>query len=101
MNYGLAKQLMDAGFPQGGKGSWAHPTNVLVMRSGDRMYVPTLEELIEVVEEDIRCEMFLLRFDKGKWTAQIVNASTLISSEECDTAIEAVARLWLGLDKRR
>jgi hypothetical protein len=38
---------MDAGFPQIGKGSLIGPPNKLVWRSGDRVYVPTLDELIE------------------------------------------------------
>jgi hypothetical protein len=47
MDYELAKSLMDAGFPQIGKGSLIGSPNKLVWRSGDRVYVPTLEELIE------------------------------------------------------
>ena len=47
MDYDLAESLMDAGFPQIGKGRLIGPLNKLVWRSGDRVYVPTLEELIE------------------------------------------------------
>ena len=49
MDYDLAESLMDAGFPQIGKGRLIGPLNKLVWRSGDRVYVPTLEELIEAV----------------------------------------------------
>ena len=44
MDYELAKSLMDAEFPQIGKGSLIGSLDKLVWRSGDRVYVPTLEE---------------------------------------------------------
>jgi hypothetical protein len=47
MIYELAKQLKDAGFAQGGKGAWIVSPDNLVSRHEDRVYVPTLEELIE------------------------------------------------------
>src|SRR6476661_8877450 len=47
MDYDLAESLMNAGFPQLGKGRLIGSPNKLVWRSGDRVYVPTLEELIE------------------------------------------------------
>ena len=50
MDYDLAESLMDAGFPQIGKGSLIGPLDKLVWRSGDRVYAPTLEELIEACE---------------------------------------------------
>jgi hypothetical protein len=40
MDYELAKSLMDAGFPQTGKGSLIGSLNKLVWRSGDRVYTP-------------------------------------------------------------
>ena len=52
MDYELAKSLMDAGFPQIGKGSLIGSLDKLVWRSGDRVYVPTLEELIEACGEN-------------------------------------------------
>jgi hypothetical protein len=47
MDYELAKSLMDAGFPQIGKGRLIGSLEKLVWRSSDRVYVPTLEELID------------------------------------------------------
>jgi hypothetical protein len=38
MDYELAKRLMDAGFPQTGKGSLIGSLNKLFLRSGDRVY---------------------------------------------------------------
>ena len=52
MDYDLAESLMDAGFPQIGKGSLIGPLDKLVWRSGDRVYAPTLEELIEACGEN-------------------------------------------------
>jgi len=45
VRYELAKQLDEAGFPQGGKGDWLSDPDALIAR--DRVYAPTLEELIE------------------------------------------------------
>jgi hypothetical protein len=36
MNYELAKQLRDTGFPQSGSGKWIGPPEKIVWRSGDR-----------------------------------------------------------------
>jgi hypothetical protein len=80
---------MDAGFPQIGKGRLIGSPNRLVWRSGDRVYAPTLEELIEA------CGKNFGSLDKQHdgWLA----------SANCDqscfgeTSAEAVARLWLVL----
>ena len=45
VKYELAKQLEEAGYPQGGKGSWISDPNAVIAR--DRVYAPTLEEVIE------------------------------------------------------
>ena len=54
MHYDLAKQLRDAGFPQGGNGKWIGPPDKIVWRSGDRAYVPTREELIAACGTEFR-----------------------------------------------
>jgi len=88
MDYDLAESLMNAGFPQLGKGSLIGPLNKLVWRSGDRVYLPTLEELIEACGENLDKQY-------DGWLA----------SANCDqscfarTPAEAVARLWLALQK--
>jgi hypothetical protein len=92
MDYDLAESLMNARFPQIGKGRLIGPPNKLVWRSGDRVYLPTLEELIEACGENF---VSLHRQYDG-WLA----------SANCDqscfakTPAEAVARLWLALQKR-
>jgi len=52
MNYELAKQLYDAGFPQQGFGRWVGNPDQVIWRAGDRVYVPTLEELIKACGDD-------------------------------------------------
>ena len=52
MDYLLANELKNAGFPQGGRGRWIVDPNRIVVRSEDRAYVPTLEELIEACADD-------------------------------------------------
>ena len=89
MEYELAKCLMDAGFPQIGKGRLIGSPNKLVWRSSDRVYVPTLEELIEA------CGMNFGSLDKRHdgWLASA-------NYDQCcfaETPVEAVARLWLAL----
>ena len=93
MEYELAKALMDAGFPQGGKGSWTYPKDAIVIRSGDRVYVPTLEELIEAggeVELLVRDEFCQAR-NLGRITSAWCTGST---------PIIALARLWLALQSK-
>ena len=92
MDYELAKSLMDAGFPQIGKGSLIGSPDKLVWRSGDRVYVPTLEELIEA------CGKNFGSLDKQHdgWLAY----ANYDQSCFAETPTEAVARLWLALQKR-
>ena len=46
MDYELAEQLREAGFPQSGEGKRIGTPSALVWRARDLIYVPTLEELI-------------------------------------------------------
>ena len=80
---------MNAGFPQSGKGRLIGSPDKLVWRTDDRVYVPTLEELIEACGKNFAS---LHKQDVG-WLA----------FKDCDhsffaeTPAEAVARLWLAL----
>ena len=101
MDYELAKSLMDAGFPQAGKGSFIGSLNKLVWRSGDRVYVPTLEELIEACEKTEGCDHFILEHLQLGWLASIeAQDEQTYSGFHQSTAKEAVARLWLALKKQ-
>jgi hypothetical protein len=92
MDYELAKSLMDAEFPQIGKGSLIGSLDKLVWRSGDRVYVPTLEELIEACGENF----VSLHKQHDGWLAY----ANYDQSCFAETAAKAVARLWLELQKR-
>jgi hypothetical protein len=91
MNYELAAELNDAGFPQGGTGSWIGPPDKIVWRSGDRVYVPTLGELIEACGE--RFKALTYRPHAKTWSAE---ADNFMSCGHSSPA-EAVAYLWLAL----
>jgi len=83
---------MDAGFPQIGKGRLIGSPNKLVWRTGDRVYVPTLEELIEACGKNFGA----LDKEHDGWLAS-ANCDQSCAGE---TPAEAVARLWLLLQKR-
>jgi len=95
MNYDLAKELEQSGFPQGGDGSWVLPPDQLVSRRTDRVYVPTLSELIEACGE----QFFCLIHRKRKWAAYTGDERGELQDCIYFTAEEAVARLWLALTK--
>jgi hypothetical protein len=93
MNYELAKELEEAGFQQGGEGSWTFPPEKLVSRQADRVYIPTLSELIEA------CGNVDLEVRTGHSCAgQLVKMD--IVKGQGSTPEEAVARLWLALNKK-
>jgi hypothetical protein len=93
LSYELAKALQDAGFPQSGSGTRVAPPDVLVARRDDFAYVPTLEELIEACGD-----AFFAVEKAATWRAQSATAPVLVYRG--NTPTEAVARLWLGLNKQ-
>ena len=103
MDYALAHDLKDAGFPQGGNGRWLFNPNAIVVRAQDRAYAPTLEELIEACGE--RFLMLLKHDDNSGWTAAKEGDVLFIDGKENPnlsiglTPAEAVARLWIALAK--
>jgi hypothetical protein len=90
MQYELARELKDAGFPQTGSGKWIGHVDSLVWRNADRVYVPTLEELIKACGAEITC--FAIERGDHEWNAF---AHTFYSTGA--TMTEAVARLWLAM----
>jgi hypothetical protein len=92
MNYELCKELEEAGFPQGDSGQWVFPPDKLVSRYYDRVYVPTLEQLIEACGD---FEFKLLHASAG-WCAETRGEVSL----DHPTPSEAVARLWLAVHKK-
>ncbi len=98
MNYELAKELKDAGFPQKEKGT-------LLFKEGIRLtdtqeywnensaYAPTLSELIEA------CGDGFIQLERlpDRWMCYFINDR---GWTEGKTPEEAVARLWLALNKK-
>lgn len=108
MNYGLAKQLKDAGFPQKAyKGAVSYVAKQLCIQIDDEIktvstdvFVPTLEELIEACGEDFY-HLESWNGGDGDWKCAGSNSK---QSTVCitfgSTPTEAVARLWLALNKK-
>ncbi len=103
MNYELAKALEEAGFPQGGKGSFVAPPDKIVVRREDRLYCPTLSEPIDACGELFGS---ICRGSDTSWTAE-----PPLSDEGAETRArrqrgngstpeEAVACLWLALNPK-
>lgn len=99
MDYELAEQLKDAGFPQGideysqyveSDGSICCYWN----RIETGAYIPTLEELIEACGDDFGS---LYQGGELGWVA---DKHIHECEQEGKTTIEAVARLYLALNKK-
>lgn len=119
ISYALAKELKEAGFPQNPNShdefpnSWidseGHTSSYRHTLDGELMYVPTISELIEVCADRFKSliknpEIVVGGQPKPKWEA--LSPSFKIGDSDAsyfgfgDTAEEAVARLWLALDKK-
>jgi hypothetical protein len=105
MKYELAKELKDAGFPQMehvGRGLLLIQ-DILKPDKGENPYAPTLSELIEACEP-FSWDYFSLECVNDGWysdcgTIDSVNGETRYV-ETGTTPTEAVARLWLSLNKK-
>ena len=101
MRYTLAKELKDAGFLQGGNGRSVGPPDKIVWRREDRVYCPTLAELIEACGPGFRS---IERLGDDSWQAKAdrrkPDSSIVDAVGRGVTIDEAVAILWLALDKR-
>lgn len=115
MNHALANELKDVGYPQNIPGLYAYAdnsrTNVLngsASTYGDQpVYIPTLSELIEACRNVKGYRQFCLEDPEKGWIAtmlDIENSEPLedeyVSGGYCSTPEEAVARLWLALNKK-
>ena len=99
MDYTLAKQLKDAGFPQEGNGQLVSVADVRNHISG-MFYEPTLSELVEACPKTYCLSGTLaLLWGSGKWWAGYITASGSVSNMkgEGKTLSIAVAKLWLKL----
>jgi len=96
ISFELATELKEAGFPQAGNGRWSGPPHNLVWRSGDRVYVPTLEELIAACRRDLESLTQELSLAGDEWVASTFGGPSSKYAKGKSLA-EAVARLWLAL----
>lgn len=99
MNYELALELKNSGFPQEGD----RPGDVvsgLVNEDGSmgRLYYPILEELIEACGDGVFTLGRFKDFDEEGNMGWI--ATSRLTPSRSKTPIEAVARLWLALNKK-
>ena len=96
MKYELAKELKEAGFPQ---------KNYKIEKDTEELcYIPSLEELIEACEKHPRGFCFLRKIDND-WYAQDGNMRGMDNGwdgkiAKGKTPTEAVAHLWLALNKK-
>jgi hypothetical protein len=95
MNYELAVQLRDAGFPQSGEGRRIGAPTAFVWRARDLVYVPTLEELIAACGDEFG---ELARLPDGNFEA-VARGGGL--RQRGKSPSEATARLWLALNSVR
>ena len=106
MNYSLAKQLKEAGFPQKGYGM---PYSIVVSLRGDEIaldgkenvyYYPTLSELIEACGERFGSLHSCLNTEKKvvSWLCSALYEP--YPTGKGPTPEEAVAALWLALNKK-
>lgn len=95
MTYALARQLKNAGFPDMNRGGF---WNVESPDGLDRMYAPTLSELIEACGEEL--DEIVIYITDGVVEVKGSNPTYgLDLNVKASTPEEAVALLWLELNK--
>jgi hypothetical protein len=111
MNYELARELKDAGFPQGTTTD-ANRYNHLDSKGNpcapfypDAVYVPTLTELIEACGDGFETLSRDTTTEKMCWIANNYHDADspeekVLGWYEGSTPEEAVANLWLALNKK-
>ncbi len=102
MTYDLALKLKNAGFPQIGKGRKMHDWGMIEGPCDEPVYEPTLSELIEAFGKEFgslerihigwRAKDYKALYNKNEISEQLIALAP-----EAD---EAVAYLWLGLNKK-
>ncbi len=92
MNYQLAKQLKDAGFPQGVKED--HRPELVKKLIENDVFLPSLEDLVDACGPSDNYTVTLNMW--GDFTTAIKGKHL----ESGDTPIEAVAKLWLKLNQK-
>ena len=102
MDYSLAKELKEAGFPQHANKPSYMGSRLMAVNSDNTDYAfpPTLEELIEACGEAYFNLQYITTDDEG-WMASKYpgQPGKYKSVGYCRTPTEAVARLWLALNR--
>jgi hypothetical protein len=99
MKYELAKRLEEAGFPQGGNGTWISPPDKLVVHNADRIYVPTLDEIIDACGDNF-CSLTKINTGSNVQGWQACSDKECFVSGQGSTRDEAAGRLWLALQTK-
>jgi hypothetical protein len=99
MDYELAKQLKDAGFPQKEPNAFVGIVNASQGDEHGRAYFPTLEELLEACgDRELVLSKRIVEADKEyEWRAVVPYPNPVGFGS---TPTEAVARLWLALNTK-
>lgn len=98
MKYELAKELKDAGFPQKATGNVQGDAQGAARFDDDNWaYAPTLEELIEACGDGRMYALSFIDDERGRWVA---HDDHIILEGWGASPTEAVARLWLALNKK-
>ena len=105
MNYELAKQLKDAGFPIAEKANKLSPERTYLTKDLEFAYSPTLSELIEACGDKIHgIHQAEDMYGETVWFATLKHDYRKFISNgpgrEGKTPEEAVANLWLALNKK-
>ena len=93
MDYALAKELKEAGWPQAGDGGKLWEGDIY------SAYSPTLSELIAVCGDRFILKKGFEASDTGLDSKEIWSATDRYLLEYGSSPEEAVARLWLSLNK--
>jgi hypothetical protein len=92
MNYELAKQLKDVGFPIK---EWEGKGKVVILPNMEGSFaLPTLSELIEVCGDEF---YILKRINSKSWIVEWRDGPGVV----CETPEDAVAWFWLEINKKK
>lgn len=110
ITYELAKELKEKGFPQKFNGIESFDLNIdskILPEPKGELYLPTLSELIEacgdmfgqlIKYDPDKGHLFIAIGEHPRW--EIETESKVIRTEPYSTPEEAVARLWIALNKK-
>lgn len=114
ISYELAKELKDAGFPQGKSAKIYYivdcplpngrmkpqeceqGADLSVVNVSEFCDIPTLSELIEACGEEFHCILKRGEEEGDKWEARSLNTRVNANTPE-----EAVAQLWIAINKKQ